>query len=198
MQGATRPIFLRITALFLAGALSACGSAPRHDSTARAGIRVPGINCAPFARELSGIALYGSAESWWDSAAGRYDRGERPALGSVLVFRKSARLRSGHISVVTRLLGPRQIRVTQANWVPSQVDEDQLVVDVSPGNDWSEVRVWYPPVNQLGTHAYPAHGFIHASRPATPEELARAIPAATRYAMDTHGRPPPRARTEAW
>ena len=78
---------------------------------------------------------------------------------------------------------------------PSQLDEDQLVVDVSAGNDWSEVRVWYPPVNQLGIHAYAAHGFIHAKRPATPQELARATPAAARYALDTAGRPAPRARS---
>lgn len=183
--------------LAAASLLAACGSSSRAPSSSSgASLRVPGINCAPFARELSGIALYGEAESWWHTAAGRYTRNEQPAIGSVLVFRRSSRLRSGHVSVVTRVVSPRQVLVTQANWVPGQVDEDQLMVDVSSGNDWSEVRVWYPPTNTLGTHAYPAHGFIHPRRPATYAELARATPIAARYALDTHGRPAPRARID--
>ena len=180
-----------------AALLAGCGSSPRApSSSAGASLRVPGINCAPFARELSGIALYGEADSWWHNAAGRYTRNEQPATGSVLVFRRSSRLRSGHVSVVTRVVGPRQILVTQANWVRGQVDEDQLVVDVSSRNDWSAVRVWYPPTNTLGTHTYTAHGFIHPRRPATYAELARATPIAARYALDTRGRPAPRARID--
>ncbi len=184
--------------LAAAALLAGCGSSPRAPATSAGGpsLRVPGINCAPFARELSGIALYGEADSWWHNAAGRYTRSEQPAIGSVLVFRRSTRLRSGHVSVVTRLVSPRQIQVTQANWVPGHVDEDQLVVDVSPGNDWTEVRVWFPPTNALGTHVYTAHGFIHPRRPATTAELARATPVAARYALDTRGRPAPRARID--
>lgn len=197
MKLVTTRTLLRLPVLALAGLLAACGGGSRSDGPGMgASTRVPGITCAPFARELSGIALYGDAYTWWSGAAGRYERGERPALGSVLVLRKTSRLRSGHVSVVTRLLGPRQVLVTQANWVPGQLDEDQLVVDVSDANDWSAVRVWYPPVNQLGVHVYAAHGFIHPRRPATPEELARATPVAARYALDTAGRPPPRARRD--
>lgn len=186
-----------VPTLAAASLLAACGSSSRApSSSAGASMRVPGISCAPFARELSGIALYGEADSWWHNAAGRYTRNEQPATGSVLVFRRTARLRSGHVSVVTRVVSPRQILVTQANWVPGQVDEDQLVVDVSSRNDWSEVRVWYPPSNTLGTHIYAAHGFIHPRRAATYAELARATPVAARYALDTRGRPAPRARID--
>ena len=181
----------------LAAAVAGCGGARRTASTASGpGMRVPGINCAPFARELSGIALYGEAESWWRSAEGRYTRSARPDTGSVLVFQRTSRLRSGHVSVVTRVVSPRQILVTQANWVAGHVDEDQLVVDVSPGNDWSEVRVWFPPVSQLGKNVYAAHGFIHPRRPASYAELVRATPVAARYALNTSGRPPPRARSD--
>lgn len=183
--------------LAMAALLAGCGSSTRTASpSGGASTRVPGINCAPFARELSGIALYGEADSWWHTAAGRYRRDDRPAPGSVLVFRRSSRLRSGHVSVVTKVVSARQILVTQANWVPGHVDEDQLVVDVSPSNDWSEVRVWYPPTDTLGIHVYSAHGFIHPRRPATHAELARATPVAARYALDTRGRPPPRARVD--
>lgn len=182
----------------LAAGLSACGSS--SDTGSEYGLamgrstRVPGISCAPFARELSGIALYGDAAEWWDQASGRYARGDRPILGSVLVFRRSARLRSGHVSVVSRILGPRRVQVTQANWVPGELDRDQLVVDVSADNDWSLVRVWYPPVRKLGVHQYATYGFILPRRPATHDELLRATGPAARYALETQGRPPPRAR----
>ena len=189
---------LRLAGLLLACAVSACASAPRPGLTAGnlgAGLSYPGINCAPFARELSGIALYGDAASWWDNAAGRYDRASRPVLGSALVFRREGRLPAGHVSVVSRLVGPRQILVTQANWVPGELDEDQMVVDVSEHNDWTEVRVWWPPINQLGSHPYPAYGFIHPPTPATAEELRRSTRTAANLALTSSaGRPLPRAR----
>jgi surface antigen len=157
-------------------------------------IRQSGLTCAPFARELSGIALYGEAATWWDNAAGTYRRAARPEVGGVLVFRRSSRLPSGHVSVVSRVINARQIEVIQANWVPEQLDQDQLVVDVSERNDWSEVRVWYPPINQIGSHTYSAYGFVLPPRPATYAELSQATRPALRFALDTKGRPPPRAR----
>lgn len=190
---------LRVAALLGAAAVAACGGAPKSGPVVAGsygqGVAYPGINCAPFARELSGIALYGDAASWWDNAAGRYGRDSRPVLGSALVFRRESRLPSGHVSVVSRLVGPRQILVTQANWVPGVLDEDQLVVDVSERNDWTEVRVWWPPVNQLGSHAYPAYGFIQPPMPATHDELQRTVRTAANLAISSSvGRPPPRAR----
>ena len=82
----------------------------------------------------------------------------------------------------------------QANWVPEEVQQDQLVVDVSARNDWSEVRVWYPPTDQLGTSTYPTYGFVLPPRPATHEELVRAVRPATQYAVSARGRALPRAR----
>lgn len=192
------PRLFPIAALLLAAAsLSACGSrSGAGPSAAGTGMSYPGINCAPFARELSGIALYGDAASWWDQAPGRYTRTNHPVLGAALVFTREKRLPSGHVSVVSRLVGRRQIQVTQANWVPGELDEDQLVVDVSERNDWTEVRVWWPPSGALGSHGYPTFGFIEPTRPATREELVRATPVAARLAVSSaQGRPPPRARS---
>lgn len=184
--------------LLLAAALSACGSAPPEQSAfgapTGASSHHPGVMCAPFARELSGLPLYGDADTWWTQAAGRYRRGSDPMPGAVLVFKRSSRLQSGHVAVVSRVLGDRQIQVTQANWIPSQVDQDQLVVDVSERNDWSAVRVWYTPQRHLGGGTYPTYGFIVPPRVARHEELAKATEPAARFAMDTRGRPPPRAR----
>ena len=190
-------LLLRCALLLMAGALSACGSsAPSTIGVARS-TRQSGINCAPFARELSGVALYGDANDWWSAASGRYRRGKSPEIGAVLVLPRQDRLPAGPVGVVSAGLAARQIHVIQANWEKDMVDQDQLVVDVSERNDWTAIRVWYPPVNQMGSHTYRAYGFIAPPQPVKHEELVRTTPAATRFAMDTTGRPPPRARRYA-
>ena len=136
--------------------LSGCG-APR-------GAFEPGastsLECAPYAREATGIALRGDAAGWWDQAAGRYARGRQPVPGGVLVFRRSDRLAAGHVAVVTRVVSARQIAVTQANWVRRRITRDDPVIDVSPGGDWSQVRVWWAPSGAMGAGVHPTHGFI--------------------------------------
>ncbi len=141
----------------LAVLLSACGSGPRRLAALGASAE---LECAPYARQVSGIQLHGEAYSWWEQADGRYDRGSVPRPGSVLVFRRGDRLGSGHVSVVERVVSDREITVTQANWVPHSIARGELVVDVSPGNDWSAVRVWWAPSLALGRTAYPTYGFV--------------------------------------
>jgi hypothetical protein len=70
----------------------------------------------------------------------------------------------GHVAVVVAAQGPRRILVSHANWggdgeTRGKVHERQPVIDVSPGNDWSEVRL----ENTQGSfgRVYPAHGFIY-------------------------------------
>jgi surface antigen len=121
--------------------------------------RVP-LECAPFARERSGVQLYGAAADWWQKADGRYIRTRAPVAGSVLVFRRSSRLSNGHVAVVTRVLSERQILVTHANWVHHRVSKDMPVTDVSPNNNWTMVRVWWPPSDRMGITEYPTYGFI--------------------------------------
>ena len=41
---------------------------------------------------MTGVDLYGAAGGWWDQAAGRYQRGQIPAVGSILVFRRDRRV----------------------------------------------------------------------------------------------------------
>ena len=168
-------------ALLVLLAVSACAS-QGSDAGAYVGGPVP-LDCAPFARELSGIRLSGAAADWWWQADGRYRRGDRPSVGSVLVLRRSGRLPSGHVAVVSQVPDNRRILVTQANWVHHRVSQDQLVIDVSASNDWSMVRVWWPPSGAMGITDYPAYGFIHADRPMTHEQLTAATPRAIRLAV---------------
>ena len=175
----------RLLTLLLAGSVSACASSGFDTGpNLAAASRQPGLNCAPFARARSGIALYGAADSWWSAAAGRYDRAARPEVGAGLVLRRGERLAYGHVAVVSRLLAPRRMLVIQANWVPDELTEDQLAVDVSPGNDWTEVRMWWPPANAMGGHTYPAYGFILPPAPASHAALRDAARPAARLALN--------------
>lgn len=123
--------------------------------------------CAPFARMVSGIELYGNAGTWWHQAAGRFDRGASPKLGSVMVMKPYARMRVGHVAMVSGIVSDREITVTHANWSRrGGIERDVRVVDVSEAGDWSRVKVWYAGNGDLGTTTYPTFGFIYADRPA--------------------------------
>ena len=119
--------------------------------------------CAPFARVFSGIQLFGAAGGWWNQAFGKYAQGSAPKAGSVLVFKALGSMRSGHVATVTQVISDRIIKVTHANWgIRGQVERDVTVVDASARNDWSAVKVWYNPIHDIGTKAYPTYGFIYS------------------------------------
>ncbi len=124
------------------------------------------IQCAPFARMFSGIQLFGAAASWWNQAAGKYLRGNTPAVGAVMAFKAIGSMRSGHVATVTNVVSDRVIKITHANWSVingrrGQVERDVTVVDASPNNDWSQVKVWFAPIGKVGNKAYPVNGFIY-------------------------------------
>ncbi len=120
------------------------------------------LECVPYARKVADVSIRGNAWTWWRSAEGRYRRGGRPALGSILVLKRTSRLRNGHVAVVSRVLNNREILVEHANWLNrGRIYYNTLVRDVSSNNNWSAVRVWYTPGNTLGKRTYPTYGFIH-------------------------------------
>ena len=152
-------VMLRRAVLLAPLALPGCATrVPQPDGAG-------GLSCVPYARARSGIALRGDAWQWWEAAAGRYARGWAPRQGSVLVLMRTARLPQGHVAVVTRLVSAREIRVDHANWASGagkgREARDQPVQDISAGNDWSLVRVWFPPARDYGASNWPALGFIH-------------------------------------
>jgi hypothetical protein len=118
--------------------------------------------CVPFARSASGVNLYGDANTWWAQAEGKYPRSNTPAVGSVFVMRGYDDPSRGHVAVVSAVVSSRIIRVDQANWLnQGEISLSVPVVDVSPNNNWTEVRVWYIPDNHWGGRTYAAEGFIH-------------------------------------
>ncbi len=98
---------------------------------------------------------------------GQYERGHAPRIGAVVVFKKFAAMRYGHVAVVARVVNSREVLVDHANWAPhrgrgrGQVSKMVAVTDVSPGNDWTEVRVWNASTRDFGTRTYPTYGFIY-------------------------------------
>lgn len=133
--------------------------------------------CVPFARAASGIQIYGDAWTWWDQAEGRYQRGESPKVGAVMAFAKQSRLPLGHVAVVSRIVDGRVLMLTHANWSRQNgerghAEQDVTVYDVSDGNDWSEVRVWYRDNDGLGSTTYRVNGFIY---PSTKTKAAREL-----------------------
>jgi hypothetical protein len=59
------------------------------------------------------------------------------------------------------MVSDREIRVDHANWFDDgSILRNDPVIDVSPDNDWSEVRVYNPRTEALGGKTYLVQGFI--------------------------------------
>jgi surface antigen len=133
--------------------------------------------CVPFARLISGVEIFGDAWTWWRQAVGKYATGHSPQAGAVLCFKPTGKMRLGHVAVVSRVLTDRVVQVTHANWsriggTRGQIEKDVTVIDVSAAGDWSQVKVWYDPIRDLGTTTYPTHGFIYAGKATDPNIAA--------------------------
>lgn len=134
--------------------------------------------CAPFARMISGIKIFGNAGTWWAQAAGKFARGAVPKAGSVMSFMPTQKMRIGHVAMVSKVLGAREVLLTHANWSNrGRVETNVRAIDVSVAGDWSRVRVWYAGNGDLGTSTYPVNGFIYADG-AEPAQ-ARPLPGVT-------------------
>ncbi len=136
----------------------------------------PYLQCVPYARQVSGINIFGDAYTWWGQAEGRYSRGYRPRVGAVMALKPHGGSRLGHVAAVSRIIDSRTILVRHSNWSPingrrGQIEDNVRVIDVSPANDWSEVRVWYAPLQALGGTHWPVQGFIYNQRPKAGERL---------------------------
>ena len=137
------------------------------------------IQCVAFAKQDAGIEISGNARDWWSNAAGIYERGQKPEIGSVLSFRANERMPLGHVAVVAGMADSRTITIDQAHWNSRGITRDIEVKDVSEDNDWSQVRVQLAHEGEFGS-IYATHGFIYP-RP----DAGAAVQVAAR--VDAHG-----------
>lgn len=124
------------------------------------------LQCVPYARESSGIEIFGNARTWWGQAAGRYARGATPQIGAVMAFKPTRAMPIGHVATVSQIVSDREVLISHSNWSRingrrGQIERNVRAVDVSDAGDWSKVRVWYAPLGGLGTSSYPLFGFIY-------------------------------------
>lgn len=139
--------------------VAACALMTAIPAQAKSGL----LQCAVYARQVSAVKIHGNAWTWWGQAAGRYERGETPKVGAVMSFKKTAHNPFGHVAMVSGIVNDREVLLTHANWSrPGGIERNVRAVDVSPAGDWSQVRVWYAPVGDLGGTIYPVNGFIYA------------------------------------
>jgi hypothetical protein len=117
-------------------------------------------NCALYARAETGVALYGAAGGWWDEAAGLYERGHVPAVGAILVFKRTRHIPSGHVAVVAGVVSAHEILVDQANWYRGTVTRSMSVIDTSADHDWTTVAVIDLPSGKYGRDN-PTYGFVY-------------------------------------
>ncbi len=163
-----------VTALVFA-AISVCAAGPLCAKTsahkaaktdASSDSASPYWQCVTFARQITGMQIFGDAWTWWEKATGKYEEGQTPKPGAVLVFHSQGKMKLGHVAVVSQIITDRYIQVTHANWSPvaghrGRVEENVNVMDVSDRGDWSKVKVWYGPLNDLGNTVYSTYGFIY-------------------------------------
>jgi hypothetical protein len=170
---------LAAAAILFFGA-AGCASNPSLDyspNTIAAGgeIETPSepLQCVTYARARSGVDIHGDAWTWWDQADGRYAREATPEPGAVIVLTGYAGKNRAHLAVVRDVVSPRQIHVDHANWLnDGRLYLDDPMVDVSPGNDWSEVRVYNLRDGGWGLRTYAVQGFIAPKPAARPALMA--------------------------
>ncbi len=141
-----------------------------------------GWQCVTYAASHSQVVLHGNAHTWWNHAEGVYERSHQPALGSVMVMKSSGSMPLGHVAIVSRIVNDREVLLTHANWKgDGSVETNVRAIDVSPQGDWSQVRVWYAPVHQMGLRAFPVYGFILPVKaghgPSAPDSAPDSAPA---------------------
>lgn len=159
-------------------ALANCGSG-HSSSVSRAEVDIERLNfavdvaqtmrskgqrvwCVPFARNASGIEIYGNAKTWWGQAEGEFERKKAPVPGAVMAFSATRSNPLGHVAVVSKVEDSRRIEVNHANWHRNRVSLGMAVMDVSANNDWSAVRLESNP-GSFG-RVYPVTGFIVAPK----------------------------------
>lgn len=123
------------------------------------------MTCVAYVRAVTGFDLSGNAWQWWNAASGIYNRGHVPEPGAVMVFSRTRHMRDGHVAIVREVLSTREILIDQANWEVvhhhrGAVSTAVHVIDSSPDNDWTQVRVQWGSGHVFG-RVNPVSGFVY-------------------------------------
>jgi surface antigen len=119
------------------------------------------IQCVQYVVANSAFRVRGNARDWWRNSAGVHARGSVPEPGSVLSFRSVRSMPLGHVALVSRVVSDREIIIDHANWTRGAITRGASVIDVSPRNDWTAVRVTQKAGSGVYGKVYPTDGFIH-------------------------------------
>lgn len=123
------------------------------------------IQCVAFVHQTTDFQIRGNARDWWGRAAGLYARGHAPETGSILSFRPARRMPLGHVALVSEVLDSRTILIDQSHWASNGISRNVRVVDVSPDNDWTSVRVALNGATERLGSIYQTNGFIYHRTP---------------------------------
>jgi surface antigen len=154
---------------------------PGHVATLAAPhfVSAPYSQCVPYARDRAGVDIFGNANRWWSLASDRgLDRVYAPEAGAVMVLQVNAQGTRGHVAYVQRVVSSREIIIDHANWHGrGEIAVNVPVIDVSPNNDWSQVKVFWLDTMQMGARTYPVEGFVLPTRarrdePASNQQIA--------------------------
>src|SRR5262245_14533429 len=74
------------------------------------------LQCVPYARQVTGIKIFGDAHTWWGQANGRYAKGSEPRVGAVMALRPHGNSRLGHVAAVSKIVDSRTLLIKHANW----------------------------------------------------------------------------------
>jgi hypothetical protein len=156
-----------VLAVFTAACVSAApeGIAANTTKTQHHHAKFHGWQCATYVRLITPILLRGNAWTWWKKADGLYTRGNEPKIGAVMVFKRTKVMPMGHVAVVRRIVSDREVWIEHANWGMGRdrgrISIGDRVIDVSPNNDWTDVRVWSVGANDFG-RVNDTYGFIYS------------------------------------
>jgi hypothetical protein len=98
----------------------------------------------------------------------------------VMAFKPFGGMRLGHVAAVRKIIDKRTVLVSHANWSTinggrGHIEDNVRVVDVSQDGDWSEVRVWFDALGDLGTTHWPLNGFIYPTKTRSDRDVRLAV-----------------------
>ena len=129
-----------------------------------------GINGTGIARDAAGRGLKVLLVEMNDLGSGTSSASTKLIHGGLRYLEHRA------FRLVREALNEREVLLTHANWsYRGGIERNVRAIDVSPNNDWTNVRVWYGPIGDLGLRPNAAKGFIYAQKPiAAPVQIAMA------------------------